>query len=59
MLTYERGQTAHRFKETLEEHGHYIVSLDDFCSGNVENFESIVLFAALADVLDENPDIDI
>lgn len=59
LLMYENGQTAHRFKEALQEHGHYIVCLDDFCSGNVEDFQNTVLFTALADMLDEDPDVDL
>jgi hypothetical protein len=51
---YEYAKCGAAIKNALSEHDIYYCSIDDFCSGNVEEFKRAVLF----DVLDKYlPDI--
>lgn len=51
---YEYAKCGSAIKNALSEHGIYYCSIDDFCSGNVEEFKRAVLFDILGKYL---PDI--
>lgn len=45
---YEYDKCGSANKNALSEYGIYYCSIDDFCSGNVEEFKRAVLFDCLA-----------
>nr|MDE5564800.1 NYN domain-containing protein [Oscillospiraceae bacterium] len=54
MVMYEYAKCGSAIKSALSEHDIYYCSIDDFCSGNVEEFKRVVLFDVLKKYL---PDI--
>ena len=54
LVMYEYAKCGSAIKNALSEHGIYYCSIDDFCSGNVEEFKRAVLFDILGKYL---PDI--
>ena len=54
LVMYEYAKCGSAIKNALSEHGIYYCSIDDFCSGNVEEFKRAVLFDILEKYL---PDI--
>ena len=47
LVMYEYAKCGSAIKSALSEHGIYYCSIDDFCSGNVEEFKRAVLFDLL------------
>ncbi|MCC8111595.1 MAG: NYN domain-containing protein [Ruminococcus sp.] len=54
LVMYEYAKCGSAIKDALSEHGIYYCSIDDFCSGNIEEFKHIVLCDILKKYL---PDI--
>ena len=51
LVMYEYSKCGQAIKDALETRGIYYCSMDDFCSGNTEDFKKAVLFAALENYL--------
>lgn len=54
LVMYEYSKCGMAIKKALSEHGIYYCSIDDFCSGNIEDLKKAVLFYTLEKYL---PDI--
>ncbi len=54
LVMYEDSKVGKAIKDALSARGIYYCSIDDFCSGNTEEFKRAVMFAALEEKL---PDI--
>jgi hypothetical protein len=54
LVMYEYAKCGQAIKDALSEHDIYYCSIDDFCSGNAEDFKKAVLFGTLEQYL---PDI--
>ena len=54
LVMYEYSKCGEAIKKALTEHGIYYCSIDDFCSGNIEELKKAVLFDILEKYL---PDI--
>ena len=51
LVMYEYAKCGSAIKNALSEHGIYYCTIDDFCSGNVEEFKRAVLFDILGKYL--------
>ena len=47
LVVIEYSKCGQAIKETLDSHGIYYCSLDDFCTGNIEDFKRAVLINEL------------
>lgn len=54
LVMYEYSKCGQDIKQALAEHDIYYCAIDDFCSGNIEEFKKAVLFSCLEKYL---PDI--
>ena len=54
LVMYEYSKCSPALKDMLEKHSYYYCAIDDFCSGNTEDFKKRVLFETLKSHL---PDI--
>ncbi len=54
LVMYEYSKCGHAIKKALSDHDIYYCSIDDFCSGNIEDLKKAVLFDTLEKYL---PDI--
>lgn len=59
LVMYEYSKCSPAMKNTLEEHEYYCCSIDDFYSGNTEEFKKTVLFSALYSYLPDLSGINI
>ena len=50
---YEHSKCGQAIKRALSEHNIYYCSIDDFCSGNIEELKKAVLFSCLEKYLPE------
>ena len=58
LVMYEYAKCGSAIKNALSEHGIYYCSIDDFCSGNVEEFKRTVLLDILGKYLPDIPYIN-
>lgn len=47
LIMYEYSKCGQAIKDALSENNYYYCSIDDFCSGNTEDFKKAVLFGTL------------
>lgn len=53
LVMYEHSKCGQAIKRALSEHNIYYCSIDDFCSGNIEELKKAVLFSCLEKYLPE------
>lgn len=53
LVMYEHSKCGQAIKRALSEHNIYYCSIDDFCSGNIEELKKAVLFSCLEKYLSE------
>ena len=53
LVMYEHSKCGQAIKRALSEHNIYYCSIDDFCSGNIEELKKAVLFSCLEKYLHE------
>lgn len=53
LVMYEHSKCGQAIKRALSEHNIYYCSIDDFCSGNIEELKKEVLFSCLEKYLSE------